>query len=127
MINPDSVSAPLGPYSHAALASGSRLLFIGGQVAVNVGGELVGRRDPEAQTRQILMNIQAIIEAAGGTMRDIVMWTWYDVDIQKHQAANRRVRMEFIGSEPPPATKVEVQALADPDYLMEVDAIAVLD
>ena len=126
VINPDGIVKPVG-YSQAVRASGSVLVFIAGQVAVDENGEIVGRGDIEAQTRQIMINIETIIKAAGGTMRDIVRWTHYSTNIARYADTARRVRSEFIPTDPPAGALIEVKALAHPDYLLEVDAIAVLD
>lgn len=68
VINPSTVAKPVGHYSQGVKARGSTLLFIAGQVALDENGNLVGKGDIEAQTRQIMRNIQRILEAAGGTM-----------------------------------------------------------
>jgi reactive intermediate/imine deaminase len=117
---------PQGLYSQAILAEGCRLLFISGQVPVDDQGQLVGHGDIEAQTRQVFRNLRLILESAGGTLADIVKWTIYDTDVVRHQAALRKVREEIFGGSYPASTKIEVQRLAEPGWLIEIDAIAVL-
>ena len=95
--------------------------------AVNEEGQLVGKGDIEAQARQVLTNIEALVRAAGGTMEDIVQTITYDTDIKKHVEGLRKVRAEFFGSNFPAGAKVEVKALVHPDYLLEMSAIAVLE
>ena len=127
IVNPDFVAKPVGHYSQGVLASGSRLLFIAGQVSVDEYGRVVGTGDIEAQTRQIMKNIEAIVRAAGGTMDDIVELTIYDTDVDSHGEISRKVRDEFLGSDFPAGTRLEVKRLVHPDYLIEISAIAVLD
>ncbi len=123
--NPSTVYAPVGHYSQCVVATG-RLIFIAGQVAIGADGQIVGRGDAVIQTRQILSNIQAIMESQGGVIGDIVAFTIYDTDIAAHAEATRAVRAEFWPSNPPAGTKVEVSKLANPDYLLEINAVGVL-
>ena len=127
ILNPDHVCKPVGQYSQCVKASGSQLVFIAGQVAVNEHGELVGKGDIEAQARQVLTNIQALVRAAGGSMQDIVETVTYDTDIKSHVDGLRKVRAEFFSSGFPAGAKVEVKGLVDPDYLLEMSAIAVIE
>lgn len=127
VINPDHVAKPVGHYSQCVKASGSHFVFIAGQVAVNEHGELVGKGDIEAQTYQVMKNIEAIVRAAGGTMDDIVQTVIYDTDIEKHVDGMRKVRDQFFSAHFPTGAKVEVKRLAHPDYLLEISAIAVID
>jgi len=107
VLNPDTVAPPCNPtYSMAALAETSRLLFIAGQVAVDRSGETVGS-DIETQTRQVFENLRLILQAAGATL-------------------DLGVRREYFSENPPPSTLVEVSALVDPDYLIELKAVAEL-
>ncbi len=124
-------SKPIGPYSHGVVASGSKLLFIAGQLSWKTDGELVGKGDLGAQYRQIMGNIKAIVEDAGGTMADICKLVNYvTTGLEKADAPYKAlsdVRREFIPSEFPVSSLVIVTGLMDPDALVEVDAIAVLD
>ncbi len=127
IMNPDHVCKPVGQYSQCVKASGSQLVFIAGQVAVNEHGQLVGKGDIEAQTYQVMKNIEALVRAAGGTMDDIVQTVTYDTDIEKHVEGMRKVRDEFFSPNFPAGAKVEVKRLVHPDYLLEISAIAVID
>ena len=127
VMNPDHVCKPVGHYSQCVKASGSQLVFIAGQVAVNEHGQLVGKGDIEAQTYQVMKNIEVIVRAAGGTMDDIVQTVTYDTDIEKHVEGMRKVRDEFFSPNFPAGAKVEVKRLVHPDYLLEISAIAVID
>lgn len=127
IMNPDHVCKPVGQYSQCIKASGSQLVFIAGQVAVNEHGELVGKGDIEAQARQVLTNIEALVRAAGGSMKDVVQTITYDTDIKKHVEGLRKIRAEFFGADFPVGAKVEVKGLVHPDYLLEMTAIAVVE
>ena len=126
-ISPLHVGPPVGQYSHGIKVRGSALLFIAGQVALDEHGQLVGHDDIERQTRQVLSNVRKIVEAAGGMMGDIVQVTIYHTNLDRHHETARRVRNEYFTPPYPAGTLVEVARLADPAYLIEMDAIAALE
>ena len=111
------------PLSQATLAG--NLLFIGGAVATNERGEIVGKGDIKAQARQALENIKAIVEAAGGTLRDVTRTTVYLTDLANYNGMNEVYRTYFP-VEPPARATVRVD-LANPDFLIEIEATAVLE
>ena len=113
-------------YAQGVEVTGGRTLYIAGQIAIDANGELVGPGDIRAQTRQVLASIQAIIEEAGGQMSDIVKLTTYLTDMADY-AGFVEVRKEFLRPPFPAATLVEVSALVRPEWLVEVDAIAVVE
>jgi len=110
------------PLSQATLAG--NLLFIGGAVATNERGEIVGKGDIKAQARQALENIKAIVEAAGGTLRDVTRTTVYLTDLGNYNGMNEVYRTYFP-VEPPARATVRVD-LANPEFLIEIEATAVL-
>ena len=110
------------PLSQATLAGS--LLFIGGAVATNERGEIVGKGDIRTQTRQALENIKALVETAGGTMRDVTRTTVYLTDLANYAGMNEVYRTYFP-IEPPARATVRVD-LANPDYLIEIEATAVV-
>ncbi len=124
-IQPESVPAPVAEYAQCVEVQGGRTLYISGQVAIDAEGNLVGEGDMRAQTRQVLGHIRAILQEAGGDMGDIVKLTTYLTDMDNY-AAFCEVRSEFIPEPYPAATLVEVSALVRPEWLLEVEAIAVL-
>lgn len=126
-INPRGLSTPTG-YSHVVTAAGGRLVFIAGQVAANAAGEIVGPGDLRAQARQVYENLKTALAAAGATFADVVKQTTFVVSFKaEDRAVIAEVRREFLPAENPPAsTLVGVQALARPEYLIEVEAIAVV-
>jgi len=117
---------PAGHWSHATITEAKgRLLFISGMVSNGPDGKVVGVGDIEAQTRQVCENLKAAIEAAGGTMDDICR---VDVFIRNMEQFERihKVRREYFKGTPPASTMVEVVKMTNPDYLIEINAIAVL-
>jgi reactive intermediate/imine deaminase len=123
IIVPKNVHPAVG-YSHAVRKGG--LLCVSGQVAIDQDGNVVGVGDFRAQAEQVFRNLKAVIEAAGGTMNDILKTTTFITDI-----ANRpllaEVREKFYGPEPPASTLVVISSLVRPELLIEVEAIVALD
>lgn len=111
-------------YSHCAKAGNT--LYIAGQVALDVHGALVGRDDIEAQARQAFGNLKAIVEEAGGSLAHIVKMTTL-LTRRESIEAYRRVRGEFFSEPMPPNTLLVISSLANEAFLIEVEAIAVLD
>ena len=112
---------PAGHYSHGIITSG-RLLFVAGQVAVDENGDLVGGDDAAAQARQVLTNLQRVIEAGGGRMADVARTTLYLTRLEDRGPVSE-VRKEFFPAPPPANTLLVVSSLASPEYLVEIDAI----
>jgi reactive intermediate/imine deaminase len=116
------VGDPVGPYSHAVIAGSD--VHVSGQVAIDAAGNLVGRGDCEAQARQVYANLAAVLGAAGCGWDDVVKMTVYLTDIADLAAASG-ARREVIGAGAYPAsTVVEVTGLADPEWMIEVEAVA---
>lgn len=125
--NPSSVAAPVGKYSHVVVIDlgSAQMLMTAGQVALNPQGELVGKGDMAAQTEQVYKNLQAILEAHGAKLSDIVKANIYITDMQAiGQLAG--VRNRFMGDHAPISTLVEVSKLAMPDLLVEIEVTAVI-
>ncbi|MCK5805372.1 MAG: RidA family protein [Lentisphaeria bacterium] len=124
IIQPKSVHSTAGVgYSHVAKAGNTA--YIAGQIALDADGNLVGEGDIEAQAHQAYANLQAILEELGGSLGDIVKMTTYLTDRSQLEAF-RRVRNHFLGNPFPPNTLLFVSGLAQPDYLIEIEAVAVL-
>ncbi len=109
-------------YSHAVAVEGKRLVFVSGQVPRDLGGNVVGKGDMEAQIRQVGENIKAALEAAGATWADVVKTTTYVTDIDEF-FRHMDVRMAYF-SALPASTTVEISRLSHPDYMVEIEAIA---
>jgi enamine deaminase RidA (YjgF/YER057c/UK114 family) len=123
-LNPESMSRPRG-YSQVVKVGNT--VYIAGQVSAGSNGNVVGKGDPEAQARQVWRNIEAAVKSVGGTLQNVVKTTTYVTNIS-YAAAVRQVREElYRSSNPPTSTLLVVAGLASPDYLMEIEAIAVVD
>jgi len=117
---------PAGISPNPALSPGIRVgdfLFVSGNVGVDSSGNLVGPGDCEAQSRQVMANIRTIVEAAGGSMQDVVKITCFLTDVNNYSAYGK-VRSETWPSSPPASSTVIVAGLVRPEYLVEVEAVA---
>ena len=124
-IQPKSSNDPRPRYSQGILTEGGKVLFIAGQTASDKDGNVVGKGDIKAQTRQVFENIKAVLEAAGGSFDNLVMTTTYITD-RKYREGYNEVRRDIYKQDPPTSTLVIVSGLANPDYLIEIAGIAVL-
>jgi enamine deaminase RidA (YjgF/YER057c/UK114 family) len=113
-------------YAQAVKVSGAQtILYIAGQVAYDDDGTATHAGDFKAQARAALQALKAQVEAGGGTMRNIVKVNTYLTDI-RHRADYGPIREEFFGKKMPASTLVAVAALAQPEFLIEIEAVAVL-
>jgi len=117
---------PSAPYSFAVEAQGRRTLHVSGQVPVDPQGNLVGKGDIRAQTVQVFENVKALVEAAGGTMDNVVKVGIFVTDIRFRDTITE-VRRQYLKEPFPAATMVEISRLVSPDWLVEIEAVAVLD
>ena len=113
-------------YSHVVVVEGKRTIFVSGQLARGPAGEVVGAGDMRAQIRQVGENVKAALAAAGATLADIVKTNTYVTDIDEF-FKHVDVRTEYFGDVLPTSTTVEIRRLANPDFLVEIEAIAVTD
>ena len=124
--NPPTVAPPLKPhYSNSIRTPAGPLLFVAGQVALDANAELVGKGDIRAQATQVLENIRAIVEANGGSMADIAQVTVYVRDIEAFNTLSD-IRARYFPAAGPASAIVEVSALAWPEFLIEIAAVAAL-
>jgi 2-iminobutanoate/2-iminopropanoate deaminase len=125
--NPDTVAAPIGSYSQSVRVetADATWIYVSGQIAIDVGGNLVGPGDVRAQTRQVFENLKAILEANGATFADVVKIGTYLTTLGD-LAGMREVRGEYLTSEPPASTAVQVVGLVVPEAVIEVDVVAVV-
>jgi enamine deaminase RidA (YjgF/YER057c/UK114 family) len=123
-LNPETMSHPRG---YTQVVKVGNTVYIAGQVAVAPDGGIVGKGDPQAQVRQVWRNLEAAVKSVGGTIQNIVKTTTYITNIE-YAAAVREVRNEVYRSlQPPTSTLLVVSQLASPDYMVEIEAIAVVD
>jgi len=112
-------------YSKAIRASGD-FVFLQGQVGVDLDGNLIGGDDPGLQAEQACRNIKKFLEEAGASVSDICKLTVYVTDISYRPAVYAAINSSFEGVRPC-STGVVVSGLADPAFLVEIDAMAVCD
>jgi 2-iminobutanoate/2-iminopropanoate deaminase len=115
-----------GTFSQAFVTTGGRTVYVAGMTARDRNGELVGDGDIRAQTKQVLENMKAVLAAAGATMSDVVKLTVFMKDLTQ-AAVVREVRQQYFRRPYPASTLVEVSRLADERFLIEIEAIAVVD
>lgn len=130
LLNPDSLPQP-DVYAQVSVSQGTRLVFISGQIARTASGEAVGDGDLVAQAEQAYANVHAAVTAAGGSFSDIAKLTIYVVDWEPAKMAQlgegavraaERLGFDLVR----PVTLLGVDALGEPDLLIEVEAVAVL-
>jgi 2-iminobutanoate/2-iminopropanoate deaminase len=127
LLIPNTMPKSVG-YSQLVTVTGGALVFVSGQVALDKSGNLVGKDDFRAQVQQVFENVKAAIEAAGGTFDDVVKLNSYLVDLSpSNLAAFREVRDKYVNVKSPPAsTAVQVQGLFRAEFLVEIEAVAVV-
>jgi len=124
-IKSDTLPPAVG-YSQAATVKSGRLIFVAGQVAMDPSGKLVGPGDFRAQAEQTFENLKAALAASGASFDNVVKLNSYFVDI-KQAPVFREVRDKYINTaHPPVSTAVEVRRLVREEWLLEVEAIAVV-
>jgi 2-iminobutanoate/2-iminopropanoate deaminase len=123
VIRPATVH-PAKTYSHA-IRNGN-IVHIAGQVALDPQGNLVGGGDIKAQAEQVFTNLKHVVEAAGGTLADIAKITIYTTN-RAYRPAIADVRGRHFPSDPPASTFLVITSLAEPGFLLEVEAVAVLE
>jgi len=126
-INPEDIDTPL-TYSHVVVATGTRLVFVAGQVAEDKEGNIVGHGDMTAQAHQVFTNIGHALAAAGARPDQVTKLTIFVANYKReHLAHIEQGRAALFGDHKPTDTLVGVAALSRPEYLLEVDAVAVVD
>jgi enamine deaminase RidA (YjgF/YER057c/UK114 family) len=123
--NPPALHKPMG-YTHVVEAVPRRTIYISGQVAFDQNGELVGPGDLKAQTEQVFRNLNAALESCGATFEDVAKITVYMLDATQIQVY-RDVRDRHFTRSLPASTLVQVVRLARPEWLIEIEAIALLE
>lgn len=126
-LNPNQLAKP-GAYTQVVRAQGATSVYIAGQVATDAGGNLVGPGDFEAQARRAYQNVAAALASVGASFDQVAKTTVYIVDYSPAVFdALIRARLSVIKGKLPANTLIGVQALAAPEYLIEVEAVAILD
>ena len=127
--SPATMAKPNG-YSHIAEVSGGKMVYIAGQVALDKEGQLVGKDDFAAQVQQVFANLDAAIKAAGGSIGDVVKLNYFCVDRVDRGSMTvvREIRDRYVKTQAPPvSTFVFVSSLVRPEWLIEIEAVAVVN
>jgi enamine deaminase RidA (YjgF/YER057c/UK114 family) len=128
ILNPPSLARPSG-FSHGILITGGRLLFLAGQTASDANGQIVAPGDLVAQYEQVLQNLQTVVEAAGGTMQNIVKMTIFVSDRDDYHAHLKplgKVHRAYFGNYYPATALFEISRFFQDDALIEIEGIAVI-
>jgi len=126
-VNPDTLNKN-SAFTNVVVVTGStKTIYIGGQDSVDASGNIVGKGDIQAQTAQVLKNIQAALAAAGADLHHLIKWNMFVVQGQDLRAGFAMFQKAWGNRPNPPAiTFAFVTGLANPDFLIEMDAIAVV-
>lgn len=125
VLKPATVQAK-GSYSPGWEVSGGRAVFVAGQIPWDENGNTVCKGDVAGQTRQVFANIGAVLAEAGGSLDDVVKITVFAADIRYRDEINR-VRTETFSEPYPASTQVAVASLVDPEWLVEIEAVAFIE
>ena len=129
IINPSSLARPVG-FSHGILTTGGRLLFLAGQTSIDAAGEIVAPGDIVGQYKQVLLNLKAVVEEAGGEMTNIVKMTIFVGDRDNYIENLRslgQVHKEIFGNYYPATALLEISRFFQEGVMIEIGGIAVLD
>lgn len=123
VLNPPAMHKPTS-YSHAVRKGNT--LYMAGQVALDPQGSIVGPGDAKAQTEQVMKNMKAVVEAAGGTIDDVMKVTVYTTNVAYRDDILAVRNRHFSSSSLPASTFIVVAGLARPEFLVEIEAVAEL-
>jgi enamine deaminase RidA (YjgF/YER057c/UK114 family) len=129
LLNPAGLEKPLG-YAHVAKITSGKIVHVAGQAPFDANGAVVGKGDFAAQFRQVMQNLKLAIEGAGGHANQYAVLTMYVTDLQAYLANKKALGAaytEVFGKYFPAITLVEVTSLYNPDCMVEISGVAVLD
>jgi 2-iminobutanoate/2-iminopropanoate deaminase len=122
--NPSTISKPFTNYAHVVTVEGAqKLVFCAGQVAADVDGRVLPPDDFEAQTKMVMKNLENALAAGGARFADVTKVTIYICNPHDVPKA-RRILTDYFGDNPPGSTLCVLRGLANPNFLLEVEAIA---
>ena len=114
-------------YSHVVTVTGpGKTVYVAGQLARDRDGSIVGPGDMRAQLEQTFKNLEACLKAAGATWADVVKTNTFVTDYAEF-AKNSDVRMRYIGVASPTSTTIQISGLAQPEAMVEIELVAVVD
>jgi len=126
VVQPRSGPRPAGDYSQAWSVTGSRLVFVSGQVSVDIEGKPVGTGDMAVQTRTVLDNLKKVLEATGASLKDVIKLNIYVTDMAEFQKKTRDIRRKYFDRDFPASTLLEIKSLARPEFMIEIEAVAAI-
>jgi enamine deaminase RidA (YjgF/YER057c/UK114 family) len=126
-INPPTLN-PTNGFTHVVTSVGGKTIHVSGQVSVNEKAEVIGKGDMRAQTDRVFENLKACLAAAGATFKDVVKITYFVVGLKaEHVPIIREIRAKHLDMTNPPASSlVGVAALVVPDWMIEIELVAVV-
>jgi enamine deaminase RidA (YjgF/YER057c/UK114 family) len=129
LLNPKGLERPLG-YAHVAKVTGGNIVYVAGQAPFDENGQVVGKGDFVAQFAHVIRNLKTAVEAAGGRPDQYAVLTMYITDLQAYLNNRKslgRAYREVFGTYFPAITLVQVRSLYNPDCMVEISGIAVID
>jgi 2-iminobutanoate/2-iminopropanoate deaminase len=114
------------PHRYSQLVRAGNTLYIAGQSPRNAKGEIVGKGDMGAQVRQVYENLKNVLASQGATLDNLVKITIFTLSIEEWRMTGD-IREEYLVGRAPASTLVQIDQLASPDFLVEIEAIAVVD
>ena len=127
IIQSKSAPKPLGDYSQAWTVTGAKLIFVAGQVSVDMSGNPVVSGDIALQTRTVIENLKKVLEGAGASLADVIKLNTYVTNMAEYLGKAGAIRRDYFPQDFPASTLVEVKSLAHPEFMVEIEAIAALD
>ena len=129
LLNPSGLEQPVG-YSHVAKITSGKIVYVAGQAPFDAAGAVVGKGDFVAQFRQVMRNLKTAVESAGGRTEQFAVLTMYLTDLAAYLANKKALGAayrEVFGKYFPAITLVEVKGLYNPDCMVEISGVAVID
>jgi 2-iminobutanoate/2-iminopropanoate deaminase len=129
LLNPRGLERPVG-YAHVAKVGGGKIVYVAGQAPFDENGQVVGKGDFVTQFGQVMRNLKIAVEAAGGRPEQYAVFTIYITDLQAYLHNKKpmgQAYREVFGKYFPAITLVEVKSLYNPDCMIEISGIAVID
>ena len=129
LINPSGLEPPVG-YSHLAVITGGKVVHVAGQAPFDSNGEVVGKGDFVAQFGQVMKNLKRAVEAVGGKPQQYAVLTIYVTELEAYWGNKKplgSIYREVFGRYFPAITLVEVKRLYNPDCMLEISGMAVID
>ena len=121
-----SAPRPLADYSHAWVVDKSRLVFVSGQISVDIAGKPVGPGNMALQTQTALENLKNVLKDAGSKLSDVLKLNIYVTDVKAFREKTGEIRIKNFPKDFPASTLVEVRSLAHPDFMVEIEAVAAI-